>query len=65
MTDTFRQFFGFSPRKDEIEALGEDMAPAPSALAQHSELSAEKKTPRLTASGKPFASKTTAPLRDF
>lgn len=65
MTRKFRDLFGRKPNERDEEPLGEDMAPSPMALAEHSALTEVSPPVRRVAMRKPFVGNAPAPIRDF
>jgi len=65
MTRKFRDMFGRSANERDDEPLGEDMAPSPMALAEHSALTEVSATDSRAPVNGPFLGNAPAPIRDF
>jgi len=65
MADILKQLFGRRAAETQDDVLGEDMAPSPSALAEHTALSGKHDATPLEQSRTPFSSRAKTPIRDF
>jgi hypothetical protein len=65
MADILKQLFGRRAADNHDDVIGEDMAPSPTALAEHTALTGKHDQQPARPSRKPFVSRAKTPIRDF